>query len=156
MPLDPLQVARDAIKPACERGLEAIGAVGRQVRGERRLDDERLRHALSIGVISELAGEVRWQAEGVLCPHAPSHPEIVGAVERGLARGGAEVALHDALALHLVVRLVVWRLEFLTGLRGPATISSCSGSSGSRRMPAFAGSSTIAADNVITASSQSP
>ena len=57
--LDPLQVARDAIKPACKSGLQAIGAVGRQVRGERRFNDERLRHTLSIGVIGELAGEVR-------------------------------------------------------------------------------------------------
>ena len=119
MPFDPLQVARDAVKPACKSGLQAIGAVGRQMRGERRFDDERLRHTLTIGVVSELAGEVRRQAEGVLCPHTHSHPEIVGAVERGLARGGAEVALHDALALHLVVRLVLQRLEFLDGLARP-------------------------------------
>jgi hypothetical protein len=55
----------------------------------------------------------------VLCPHATLDPEIVGAVERGLARRGAEVALHDALALHLVVRLVLQRLKFLDGLTRP-------------------------------------
>ena len=125
------------------------------MRGERRFDDERLRHTLTIGVVSELGGELRRQTEGVLCPHAPPHPEIVGAVERGLTRGGAEVALHDALALHLVVRLVFQRLEFLDGLTRLRDYSSCSGSSDSRRMPAFAGSSTVAADGTITASSQS-
>ncbi len=64
MPLDPLQVACDAVEAASERGLQAIGTIGRQMRGERGFDDERLRHALTIGVVSELAGEVRWQAEG--------------------------------------------------------------------------------------------
>jgi hypothetical protein len=116
MAFDPLQVARDAIKPACKSGLQAVGAVGRQVRGERRFDDERLRYALTIGVVGELAGEGRRQAEGVFRPHARSHPEIVGAAERGLARGGAEVALHAALALDLVVGLVLQRLEFLDRL----------------------------------------
>jgi hypothetical protein len=72
VPLDPLQVARDAIKPPCKSGLQPIGAVGRQMRGERRFDDERLRHPLTIGVVGELAGEVRRQAEGVLRPHARS------------------------------------------------------------------------------------
>jgi hypothetical protein len=36
-----------------------------------------------------------------------------------LARGGAEVTLHDPLALHLVVGLVLQRLEFLDGLTRP-------------------------------------
>jgi hypothetical protein len=31
MPLDPLQVARDAIKPARERGVKTNGIVGRQM-----------------------------------------------------------------------------------------------------------------------------
>jgi len=119
VPFDALQVARDAIKPACESGLQPIGAVGRQVRGERRFDDERLRHTLTIGVVGELAGEVRRQAEGVLRPHARSHSKIVGAIERRLARGGAEVALHDPLALRLVVRLVIQRCEFLDALTRP-------------------------------------
>ena len=39
-------------------------------------------------------------------------------IERRLARGGAEVPLHDALALHLVVGLVLQRLEFLDRLSG--------------------------------------
>jgi hypothetical protein len=38
MPLDPLQVTR-------ESGLQAVGAVGRRMRGERRFDDERLRNS---------------------------------------------------------------------------------------------------------------
>ena len=119
VPFDTLQVARDAIKAACKSGLQAIGAVGRQMRGERRFDDERLRHTLTIGVIGELSREVLRQAEGVLRPHARSHSKIVGAIERRLAGGGAEVALHDPLALHLVVGLVLQRLEFLNGLTRP-------------------------------------
>jgi hypothetical protein len=31
VPLDPRQVTRDAIKPACKSGLQAIGAFGRQM-----------------------------------------------------------------------------------------------------------------------------
>jgi hypothetical protein len=102
----------------------------------------------------KIGGEGRRQAEGVFRRHARSRPEIVGAVERGLARGGAP-------KLRCMLR---WRWtssgssssgsNSWTGFRGSATISSCAGSSGSRRMPAFAGSSTVAADGVITASSQ--
>jgi hypothetical protein len=119
VPFDPLQVARHAVKPACKSGLQAIGTIGRQMRGERCLDDERLRHALTVGVIGELAGEAGRQAEGVLRPHARSHSKVVGAIERRLARGGAEVTLHDPLALHLIVGLVLQRLEFLDGFTRP-------------------------------------
>ena len=69
------------------------------MRGERRFDDERLRHTLTIGVIGQLTGEVRRQAEGVLRPHARSHSKVVGAIERCLACGGAEVTLHNPPAL---------------------------------------------------------
>ena len=58
-------------------------------------------------------------APGVLRPHARSHAQIVGAIERRLARGRAEVALHDAPALHFVVGFVLQRLEFLNGLTRP-------------------------------------
>lgn len=68
-----------------------------------------------LGVVGELAGEVRRQAEGVLRSHTRLHPKIVCAIEWRLARGSAEVALHGALALHLVVSLVLQRLEFLDG-----------------------------------------
>ena len=136
----------------------AIGAVGRPSARRAPLR----RRALASRPLDRRSRRApqRGPAVGVCIyfVHIRNHiPEIVGAIERRLARGGAEVALHDPLALHLVVGPVLQRLEFLeTGLRGPATISSCSGSSGSRRMPAFAGSSTVTVDGVITASSQSP
>jgi hypothetical protein len=55
----------------------------------------------------------------VLRPHTRSHAKIVGGIERHLAGGGAEVALHDPLALHFVVGLVLQRLKFLNGLSRP-------------------------------------
>ena len=156
VPLDPLQVAGDAVEPARERGLQAIGAVGRQMRRERGFDDERLRHAFARGIVGELAGEVRRQPEGMLRPHARLHPEIVGADRAGVWRVAAP-------KLRCMIR---WRCtsssgssssgsNSWTGFRGSATISSCSGSSGSRRMPAFAGSSTAPRTARSTASSQS-
>ena len=62
VPLDPFQVARDAIKPARERGLQSIGAVGRQMRRERGFHDQRLGNAFARGIVSELAGRDRAAA----------------------------------------------------------------------------------------------
>ena len=67
--LEPLHLPRHAIEPSRQRGLQPVGAIGRQMRGERRLDDQRLRHALAGGIVSELAGEIRRKAEGVLGAH---------------------------------------------------------------------------------------
>ena len=41
------------------QGLQAVGAIRRQVRGERRLHHQRLRHAFASRVVGQLAGEIR-------------------------------------------------------------------------------------------------
>jgi hypothetical protein len=67
--LDAFQVPRHAIEPSRERGLQPIGAVGRQMRSERRLDDKRLRHALASRIIGQLSSEIGRKAKGVLGTH---------------------------------------------------------------------------------------
>src|SRR6185437_9337569 len=69
MAFDPFQVPRHAIEAPCQSGLKALGAVGRQVGGERRFDDKRLRHALARSIVRELPSEIRREAKGVLGPH---------------------------------------------------------------------------------------
>ena len=69
VPFDPLHLPRHAIETSRQRRLQPVGAVGRQMRGERRLDDQRLRHALASGIVSELAGEIRRKTKGVLGAH---------------------------------------------------------------------------------------
>jgi hypothetical protein len=98
MALDPVQVPRHAIEPARERGLQPVGAVGRQMRSERRLDHQRLRHALTRGIVGELPSEIRREAKCVLWS-AWLHLHVIAGIEQDLAGDGSKSALHDALAL---------------------------------------------------------
>ena len=59
VPFEALDLSRHAVEPPCERGLQAVGAIRRQVRGERRLHHQRLRHAFASRVVGQLAGEIR-------------------------------------------------------------------------------------------------
>ena len=101
MALDTLEMPGHPIEPPREGCFEPVGTVRRQMRGERRLHDQGLRHALAGGVIGQLDGEVWWQPEGMLGPHE-SHSQIVGAIERRLARH-TEATLDNARALRLVI-----------------------------------------------------
>lgn len=51
MPFEPLDLPRHAIETAREGRLQAIGAVWRQMRGERCLHDQGLRHAFARGIV---------------------------------------------------------------------------------------------------------
>src|SRR5574337_756994 len=63
VPFDPLHLPRHPIETPRQRGLEPVGAVGRQMRGERRLDHQRLRYTLASSIVSELAGEIGGKAK---------------------------------------------------------------------------------------------
>jgi hypothetical protein len=52
-----------------KRRLHPLRIVRRQIRGERRFNHQRLRHALAIGVIGELTGEIGREAKGMLRSH---------------------------------------------------------------------------------------
>lgn len=69
VPFEALDLSRHAIEPPRERGFQSVGAIRRQVRGERRLYHKRLRHAFARRVVGELAGEIGRQAEGVFGAH---------------------------------------------------------------------------------------
>ena len=101
MALDTLEMPGHPIEPPREGCFEPVGTVRRQMRGERRLHDQGLRHALAGGVIGQLDGEIRWQPEGVLGPHG-SYAQIVGAIERCLPRN-TEAMLEEARLLRVVI-----------------------------------------------------
>src|SRR5260370_36673140 len=85
MPLYSLRVPRQAVEPAAERRLDALGAVGRQVGGESRLNHKGLRHTLALREFGEPAAEFRRQAESMVGPHstAPSPRPSFWAIAAG-------------------------------------------------------------------------
>lgn len=113
MPLDAFEMTCDPVKTAGERRLEPISAVGREMRCECGLDDKRLRHTLAARMVREPLGKFRRKTERMLGAHKRSHSQVVGRIERCLARCVPEIALHDALPLYLVVALFLRRLELL-------------------------------------------
>ena len=53
MPFETLHLAADPIKPACQRRFQSIGPIGRQMRGQRRLDDHYQKHGNEFGRITK-------------------------------------------------------------------------------------------------------
>ena len=101
-----------------KRGFHPVGVVRRQIGRKCRLDDQRLRHALAVGIVGELTGEIRRQTEGVLGAHASKVHAVAGIDARPAAPAWHLPA--QALArCSLVVRLVVGELELAdsAGLR---------------------------------------
>jgi|SRR5580704_11625290 hypothetical protein len=112
MAFEALDAAADAVEPPRQRGLQSIGAVRREMRGERRFDDERLGYLLVRGIIRELAGEVRRQAECMLRAHL-LEAHIVRGIETRLARDVACAALKGAEAYSIVVALLIRLVELM-------------------------------------------
>ena len=78
MTFQTLDLPRHTIEPARQRGLQPVGAVGRQMRGKSGFHHQCLRHSLAGRIVGELAGKIRRQAEGVLGAHVfCSEPHIV-------------------------------------------------------------------------------
>ena len=152
VPFQPLDLPRHAIEPPGESGFQPVGAVGRQMRGQRRLHHERLRDPLAIGVVGKLAGEIRRQAESVLGAHVRLQPHVVGRIERDLPGDRANLALHDAKALERrrPVRLPPIRIPALAGgvrersphARGVRARGGCRNCPGLRSAPVAARRST--------------
>src|SRR5229473_3670834 len=158
MPLYSFRVPCQAVEPSAERGLDALGAIGRQVGGERRLNHKGLGHALAFREFGEPAGEFRRQAEGVFGPHAIAHSPrpSFGSIAAWRARPRACRRRMLARAISSS-EFSSAKVNSVVGLAGAGAISSGARSSGSRRMPALAGSSeggatTFAANSFITAS----
>jgi len=112
MAFEPLNPAADAVDPSRQRRLQPICAVRGEMRGERRFDDERLGYLLVRGIIRELAGEVRRQAECMLRAHL-LEAHIVRGIETRLARDVACAALKGAEAYSIVVALLIRLVELM-------------------------------------------
>ena len=124
------------IETARQCGLEPVGAVGRQMRGERRLRPP--------APAVRSFGRRNWRAclrdraavEMCACCASGLKPHIVGRVQRGLTGKRAGLALHRSGALRIVIGFVFERLELLNRFSPLRGISSCLGSS---RLAADAG-----------------
>ena len=112
MAFEPLDPAAHAVEPPRQGRFQSIGAIRREMRGERGLDDERLGYTLARGVIRELAGEVRRQAECMLRAHL-LEAHIVRGIETRLARDVACAALKGAEAYSIVVALLIRLVELM-------------------------------------------
>jgi hypothetical protein len=99
-----------AIEPPRQRGLQPVGAVGRQMRGERRLYDQRLGNPLSVGIVGELAGEIWRQAESVLGAHVLK-AHIVARIEGYLPSERAGPPLQDAGVQGGILRFIICQFE---------------------------------------------
>lgn len=74
----PFDLPRHPVEPPRQGGLEPLGAVGREVRGDRCLHDGRLRYALAGRVIGKPAREVGREPEGMPSAH-PGYRPILSA-----------------------------------------------------------------------------
>ena len=99
VPLETFDLPRQPIEPAAKRCLHPLGIVRRKKRRKRGLDDKSLRHALAVGVVGELAGEIRWQAERVLGSHGLlSKIDAIARIHRRLSRETAGLPSQDSSA----------------------------------------------------------
>src|SRR6185437_12972936 len=85
MTLEPLDLTRESVQTTAKRPLQPLGSIRRQEGRKSRLHDQRLRDALAQSVVGELAGQIGWQAKGVLGPHLPAlEIESVARIHRRL------------------------------------------------------------------------
>ena len=86
MAFEPLDLPRHAVKSSRQSGFKPVGAVGCEMRGDRRLDDGGSRHPLLGCVIGEPEGDVRREPNRMVSAHWGSQTHSVGGIECGLAR----------------------------------------------------------------------
>ena len=88
VPLQPLDRARHPVETPRERGLETVGGVGGQMRGERRLDHLRLRHAGARRIVRQPRRDLGLEPERVFAArgHAQSSIPSAGSWETCRAR----------------------------------------------------------------------
>ena len=123
MPFEAFDLARHTVEATRQGRFETFGAIRRKVRGERRLDNERLGDVLPRSIIGELSREIRRQAERVLGAHPWGHMLMSSAGSR------------------LACRAIV--LTSRKNTRERCASSSVSSSSGSNSWIGFAGSAAI-------------
>src|SRR3981081_568403 len=112
MTLKAFDLPRQSIEAPSQCGFHPFGIIRRQIGRKRRLYDKRLWHALAVGVVGELTGQLRWQAEWVLGPHQiMSEINAIPGIHGRLARHAGYLPAQSTGTLHAIVRLFVGERE---------------------------------------------